>query len=67
MFKNADQLYKAVDTNVPNAIGEVISINNPWIRVYFIKDVNHEYSDMPGVTKITLTAEGREAFDKFSK
>lgn len=66
MFKNARGLYKAVDTTVPNAIGEVISINNPWIRVYFIKDVNHEYSDMPGVAKVTLTAEGREAFDKFS-
>lgn len=67
MFKNAHYFYKSVDTTVPNAIGEVISVNNPYVRIYFFQDVNHEYSNEPCVAKIVLTPEGRKAYDNFTK
>ena len=62
-FIKVSSMYKKVDPIYPNVKYEAISVNNPYVHVYFIEDKKHEYSEGEGAVLIKLTDKGKEKFD----
>ena len=62
-FVKVRSMYRSIEPSQPNVLYETISVNNPYVHVYFVEDKNHEYSNDKYVILIKLTDDGKQQFD----